>query len=76
MSKLLERLRDPARSGVYRVTRADEVLDALRGSGLALARVDLREPVFDAFSRALGFPDWFGHNWDAMEYCLTDSSWS
>ena len=75
MSKLLERLRDPARSGDYRVTRADEVLDALRGSGLALARVDLREPVFDAFSRALGFPDWFGRNWDALEDCLTDLSW-
>jgi len=75
MSKLLERLSDPARSGVYRVTRTDEVVDALRGSGLALARVDLRQPVFDAFSQALAFPDWFGRNWDALEDCLTDLSW-
>ena len=75
MSKLLERLSDPARSGVYRATRADEVLDALRGSSLALARVDLRQPVFDAFSQALAFPDWFGRNWDALEDCLTDLSW-
>ncbi|HEX2197889.1 MAG TPA: barstar family protein [Burkholderiales bacterium] len=75
MSKLLERLSDPARSGVYRVTRADEVLDALRGSPLALARLDLRQPVFEAFSQALAFPDWFGRNWDALEDCLTDLSW-
>lgn len=75
MGKLLERLKDPARSGVYRATRADEVLDALQGSGYAIARVDLRQPVFDAFSRALGFPDWFGRNWDALHDCLGDLSW-
>jgi hypothetical protein len=75
MGKLLERLMDPARSGVYRVTRADEIVDALQGSKLAIARVDLRKPVFDAFSQALAFPDWFGWNWDALEDCLTDLSW-
>ena len=31
MGKLLQRLKDPSRSGVYRVARTDEVLDATRG---------------------------------------------
>lgn len=75
MGKLLERLMDPARSGVYRVTRPDELRDALRGGSLAVATVDLQQPVFEALARALAFPDWFGRNWDAVEDCLTDLSW-
>jgi hypothetical protein len=75
MGKLQQRLMDPARSGVYRVTRPDALLDAAAGGGLAVARIDLRQPVFEAFARALAFPDWFGRNWDALEDCLTDLSW-
>lgn len=75
MGKLLERLQDASSSGVYRIERADEVVEALRGAAVASATIDLRQPVFDAFSQALGFPDWFGRNWDALEDCLTDLSW-
>ena len=80
MSKLLQRLEDPSRSGVYRTTRADVVADAVRGSRLNFARVSLagtqkKEDLLDRIAEALSFPDWFGRNWDALEDCLTDLSW-
>jgi hypothetical protein len=80
MSKLLQRLQDPSRSGVYRTTRADAVADAVRGSRLNFARVSLKgiqkkEDLLDHIAHTLSFPDWFGRNWDALEDCLTDLSW-
>jgi hypothetical protein len=75
MSKLLQRLRDPARSGVYRARRCETILEATRGSGLDVVAIDARENLFEAMARSLGFPDWFGRNWDALEDVLGDLSW-
>ncbi len=75
--KLIQRLQDPSRSGVYRVSRMDEVEDALQGSNLSFVRVAFADKaaLLNNMASALGFPDWFGHNWDALEDCLTDLSW-
>jgi RNAse (barnase) inhibitor barstar len=80
MAKLIERLQDPAKSGVYRASRADEIEDAVRGGKLNFARVSLqgiadKTALLRTIAAALGFPDWFGENWDALEDCLTDLSW-
>ncbi|MGH8692277.1 MAG: barstar family protein [Burkholderiales bacterium] len=77
MGKLIDRLKDPKRSGVYRAARADEVLDAVKGSKLLLARVAFADKaaLLQNIAKALDFPDWFGGNWDALEDCLTDLSW-
>jgi hypothetical protein len=75
--KLIQRLQDPSRSGVYRVSRVTEVVDAVQGSNLSLVRLAFADKaaLLNNFAAALGFPDWFGHNWDALEDCITDLSW-
>ena len=80
MSKLLQRLSDAAKSGVYKTTRTDEILAATRGSALHVARVDLagakdKDAVLARVAAALAFPRWFGGNWDALEDSLNDLSW-
>lgn len=81
MSKLLARLSDAAKSGVYAAPHAGDILDATRGSDLQVVRIDLagvaeKGALLDRISAALQFPGWFGRNWDALEDCLSDLSWS
>jgi hypothetical protein len=80
MGKLTQQLSDAKRSGVYRIAGSAEIEDAVRGTRLDLAAVDLRdvddkEALLERLARSLGFPDWFGGNWDALEDCLCDLSW-
>jgi hypothetical protein len=80
MSKLLERLQDASRSGVYRTARPEAIEDALRNGGLDLSHIPLKdaqgkEALLKQIASALAFPDWFGGNWDALEDSLCDLSW-
>jgi len=73
-------LTDPARSGVYRASRAADVLAAARAQGVHVARIARagrggKPALLRALAAALKFPAWFGGNWDALEDCLTDLSW-
>ncbi len=77
----MQRLGDASKSGVYRTSRTDEILVATKGSALQVSCIDLagaagKAALIERISRALEFPRWFGGNWDALEDCLADLSWS
>jgi hypothetical protein len=75
MSKLLQRLSDSTRSGVYRTRVAKDILEVTRGGKLDVVSVEAKDNLFESLAGALAFPDWFGRNWDALEDVLGDLSW-
>ena len=69
---------------VHVITLAPEAAAALcslaASLGMDAARIDLdgctgKAEFLTRTAAALGFPAWFGHNWDAFFDCLTDLSW-
>ncbi len=73
---------DATRAGVHHLPHGaiDDLLAGARAAGCLVLRVDLAaardtEAMLDAVGRALRFPEWFGHNWDALTDCLLDMGW-
>lgn len=71
-----------ARAGVYHLPQIDPapLKAAATANGFAVFHIDLgkaenKAQMLDAIARAMAFPDWFGHNFDALTDCLTDMSW-
>lgn len=79
---LTDLLADASRAGLYslpaeqRSTLPKEVAD----SGLFHQQIDLAacrtsSAMLGELGRVLAFPDWYGHNFDALHDCLTDPDW-
>ncbi len=81
MDNLCSRLRDLDEAGVYRLNcTLDDVRTAADDAGFALLEADLAEShgkgaLLAALAQAIGAPEWFGGNWDALADALGDLSW-
>jgi len=69
-------------SGIYEVTRSAtaHIQNVAKARGLEFMQVDLKgvtgkTAFLKKAARGLGFPAYFGMNWDAFGDCLTDMSW-
>jgi hypothetical protein len=58
--------------------RPERILDVPEGFSLHVLRgtkCRTAAALLEEFAHALKFPDYFGHNWDALEECLADLEW-
>lgn len=69
-------------AGVYHMPLdgAAALVEAGEANGYFVFRVDLahagsKHDLLEAIGRAMAFPEWFGHNWDALLDCLADMGW-
>jgi RNAse (barnase) inhibitor barstar len=85
LNGLSELLTGAGPAGVYRwpvpgSTRRSDVDDAAAKAGwrlywLAGQEVTDKQEFLQLCADTFAFPDWFGHDWDALYDCLTDLTW-
>ena len=81
MDNLHKRLHNAHEAGVYRLNcTLDDLRGAAQVSGFSVFVVDLAEAhnkgaLLAALAEAIGAPEWFGNNWDALADALGDLSW-
>jgi hypothetical protein len=74
-------LTDPGEAGIFlRPADAAALEAAAAGAGLAQWNVDLsgvrnKAEFLAALAKRLQFPEWFGHNWDALNDVLAELAW-
>jgi RNAse (barnase) inhibitor barstar len=75
-------LADATKAGLYHLPHTDKkhLVSAAKAGGLATFRVNLakagdKTQMLAAIAKTLKFPDWFGHNLDALADCLADMAW-
>lgn len=59
---------------------AAALVAAAERNGYFVFRVDLagvqdKAGMLSAIAKSMAFPEWFGHNWDALLDCLADLGW-
>ncbi len=77
-------LHSTTESGLYRYrgrATADSICEQVAQHGFHCFYLDGRAikdktSFLDACGKAMSFPPYFGHNWDALDECMTDLSWS
>ena len=76
-----DKVLSPGRSGVYLAPAGVRALRAaVTEAKLAWFELDAtsacdKQRFLAACAKNLGFPEWFGANWDALADCLKDFSW-
>lgn len=74
-------LSDPGEAGIFvRPADASQVDAAAEHAGLArwhadLAGVKTKEGLLERLAATLAFPEWFGHNFDALNDVLAELAW-
>lgn len=83
MKKLIENLKNKDSSYFYRIsleTQIDKLLIPNEINSWEFFYVkgeEINDKVsfLETWSKAMNFPDYFGHNWDAFDDCLLDLEW-